>query len=41
MLALVELPSSQHIEQFYESEAYRAWRELRHKSAKTSIAMTL
>lgn len=40
MVVLIEFPSTERILEFYESEEYRPLRDLRHRSAKTSIVIT-
>ncbi|MFY1674678.1 DUF1330 domain-containing protein [Plantactinospora sp. WMMB334] len=40
MIALIEFPSTDRILEYYESEEYRPLRDLRHRSAKTSIVIT-
>ena len=39
-MVLIKFPSMDRLLEFYESAEYRPWRELRHKSAQTSIVVT-
>ena len=36
-MAIIEFPSMARLKEFYESEDYRPWRELRERAATTSI----
>ncbi len=39
-IILIEFPSKARLYEWYESEEYRPWRELRERSAKASIVVT-
>jgi len=39
-MVLIEFPTAERVLEFYESEEYRPWRELRQQAAKTSIVVT-
>jgi uncharacterized protein (DUF1330 family) len=39
-IVLIEFPSMERLLEWYESEEYRPWRELRERSAKASIVVT-
>lgn len=40
VMILIKFPSMDRLLEFYDSAEYRPWRELRHRSAKTSIVVT-
>lgn len=39
-LVLIEFPTTEQLMQWYESDEYRPWRELRERSARASIVIT-
>lgn len=40
VMILIEFPSMERMYEWYESEEYRPWRELRERSARASIVVT-
>jgi uncharacterized protein (DUF1330 family) len=39
-LTILEFPTKQRLLEWYDSDSYRPWRELRERSAKASIVVT-
>lgn len=39
-IVLIEFPSLERMREWYESDEYRPWRELRERSARASIVVT-
>lgn len=39
-MVLIEFPDRERVREFYESDAYRPWREMQERAAKISILVT-